>query len=110
MTDLPEGDTFCTLHDGPTGGHFMHLTRRTYRRTLHAPYMVDLSLDTSCTLHDDAYQRDTSCTLHELTYLGTLEEIDQKALLPDPSVTFHAHQTLLFLIHIKKTLIFLFIC
>ena len=66
MTDLPEGDTSCTLHDGLTGGHFMNLTLQTYhgtlrvsymmvptRGTLRAPYMMDLPEgDTLCTLHD----------------------------------------------------------
>ena len=71
MTDLPGGDTSCTLHDGLTGGHFMHLTWRTYRGTLRVSYMIMLPGRHLVRLTSH-YQRDTSRTLHDQTYLGTL--------------------------------------
>ena len=68
MTDVPEGDTSCTLHDGLTGGHSMHLTWGTYhgtfrvtdmmvpiRGTLRAPYMT-MPIRGALRAHDSAYR------------------------------------------------------
>ena len=68
IKDLPEGDTSCNLHDGPTqketlcAPYMTDLTRGTLRalhmtdlprKTLRAPYIMELPEgDTFCTLHD----------------------------------------------------------
>ena len=107
MRDLPKGDTSCTLHDGLIGGHFMHLTWRTCRGTLRVSYMI---MPTRETLRAPYMTMPIRGALraHDSAYRGIL--CAPYTLMVVTSGSLFMHQTLLFLIHIKKTLSFLFIC